>query len=554
MKKKNNKSKIYGFVISVVLFLITIISTFMIIKLNVLPFKYLLIFIIIGLVSLGIIYSIFRIKKKKSKLRIVLSVIATIFSIIYLIGFLYLNKTFNFFDKILSDNLSTENYIVVVNNSASISKIEDLKEKNIGFAYNEAYHLDKALETLKEKVNFNSKENEDYNTLLDNLYNNSIDALIIEKSYKDLLVNSEDSNYSDFDDKTKIIYEFEIKYETEDFEKAVDVLKNNFNVYISGIDTFGKISSVSRSDVNIVMSINPKTNQILLITIPRDFYVRLDGTTGYKDKLTHAGIYGVEKSVKTIENLLNIDINYYIKVNFTSLIKIVDSIGGVDVYSEYSFSGEKYTFTKGYNRMNGEQALEFSRTRKTVVGGDRTRGKNQEAVIAAIIKKICSPTIITNYTSILDSLSQTFTTNMTQDKITDLIKMQLNENKNWNINSTSLNGTDAYEYTYSYRHQKLYVMVPLQSSLDNATTLLNKLKNNEALDSSYIEASSVSETANKTKTEKKEEDTNIKEQTVQETNTEQADTNNQENNTELSNCTLVDGVCLEDYEEVVETN
>ena len=567
------KSKIYSFIISIVLFISMVTSTYLMIKLNVLPLKYLLIFILIGIISLLIIFGIFKIKKKKNKLRIFLSVLATILTLIYIVGFLYLNKTFNFFDKILSDNTNIENYIVVVNNNSNYSKIEDLKEKNIGFSYNAANHLDTAIETLNKKIKFNSKQIENYDKLLDSLYDESIDALLIEKSYKDLLANmNDDSKYKDFDSKTKVIYEFEIKYEIEEFEKNTDVLKDNFNIYISGIDTYGKISSVSRSDVNIVMSINPKTSQILLITIPRDFYVQLDGTTGYKDKLTHAGIYGIEKSVKTIENLLNIDINYYIKVNFTSLIKIVNSIGTIDAYSEYDFSGEKYTFKKGYNRMNGEQALEFSRTRKTVVGGDRTRGKNQEAVIAAIIKKICSPTIITNYNSILDSLSETFTTNMGQDKITDLIKFQLSENKNWNINSTSLNGTDAYEYTYSYKNQKLYVMVPIQKSIDNAKELILKVKNNEKLDSSYIESQTVNETSNKqvnSGTIKQEE---IKPAEDIENNQENIDSNNiEENNNQNTpvneetsiqtndpgqeeTCTLVDGTCMENYNEVVETN
>ena len=187
---------------------------------------------------------------------------------------------------------------------------------------------------------------------------------------------------TDFYSLVRSIYTFKIKINVKDVSKDVDVLNDTFNIYLSGIDTYGEISSVSRSDVNIILTINPKTHQILLTSIPRDTYVQLSGTTGYKDKLTHAGIHGVEKSISTIEEFLGIEINYYFKVNFTSVIDIVNTLGVVNVYSEYTFtSKDGYNYTKGYNYMNGAQALSFVRERYAFSEGDIQRGKNQQAMI-----------------------------------------------------------------------------------------------------------------------------------------------------------------------------
>ena len=266
-----------------------------------------------------------------------------------------------------------------------------------------------------------------------------------------------------------------------------------FNVLISGIDTAGDINSVSRSDVNIIMTVNPKNHEVLLTNIQRDMQVQLHGTTGIKDKLTHAGIYGVESSVGTIENLFDIDINYYVKANFTTVVSLIDAIGGIDVYNERSFTGHLYTyFPEGYVHLNGEQALEFARTRKTLPNGDNDRIKNQQAIIDGVIKKVTSPQIITKYTGIINSLSSSFRTNMSTDKITYLIKNQIDKMPKWNITSNVVTGSNGYEYTYSYQSQKLYVMIPNEDSIQQAKDLIKKTLNGEILDASYSDATNVS--------------------------------------------------------------
>ena len=221
-----------------------------------------------------------------------------------------------------------------------------------------------------------------------------------------------------------------------------------------------------------------------ITSIPRDYYVPLAGKNNAKDKLTHAGIYGIEESVSTIEQLLNIDINYYIKVNFSSLIKIVDAIGPIEVYSNYAFTtsaydenSEPYTFNKGLNILNGKQALAFSRERKSFAGGDRTRNENQEIILEAIIKKCLSPAILTKYNNLLNILSDSFITNLDDNDITKLIKKQLDSNSEWQITSYVLEGTDSYNFTYSYSGNKLYVMEPSQESVKEAQNRINNLLN-----------------------------------------------------------------------------
>lgn len=481
-KRKVKKFTIYISITAIILAWLALTNFFLIVKYDILPLKY-LIPVSIALIVVPGLLSIFMIRKKtKPKIKGVLSAFAILFIILLTTMLFYLNKTFNFISNLGESGYKIENYSVIVLTDSPYEKIEDIKDKNLGYYTPEASTPEEALKKLDEVISVNKNSVEDLDQLIASLYNGENEAIMFEESYRGIV---EETN-PDFSTKTKVIYTIEIKIKTEDITKNVNVNKDTFNIYISGIDTYGKISSVSRSDVNIIATINPSTHQILLTTIPRDYYVQLDGTTGYKDKLTHAGIYGIEKSIKTIENLLEIEINYYVKVNFSSLEKLINALDGVDVYSQEAFTGFTGTkFSKGLNRVNGEQALEFARTRKTVSGGDRTRGENQQALIQAIINKACSKEIITKYTSILNSLEGSFQTNMKTDEITEIIKRQISEMKPWNITSISLDGSDGREYTYSYKNQKLYVMIPNEETINNAKEKIKQVVNNEVLENSY---------------------------------------------------------------------
>jgi LCP family protein required for cell wall assembly len=291
----------------------------------------------------------------------------------------------------------------------------------------------------------------------------NISLATINSSY--LLLLSE--NYNEFYSSIKVIDTITIKVKKEISASKADITKP-FIIYVSGVDTYGNISTVSRSDVNILAVINPMTHKILLVTTPRDYYVQLHGTTGLKDKLTHAGIYGIDMSVKTMQDLYDINIDYYLRVNFSSLMNIVDAIGGVDVDSAYSFTAGGYSFSVGKNSLDGKKALAFSRERHSFEAGDRTRGENQQRVIEAIISKMNNPSTLLNYRNIVSSVENVIETNLSTDSINLLIKNQLNDMSKWSVESISVTGVGSHNSTYSMGSMQLYVMEPDIESLDNA--------------------------------------------------------------------------------------
>ena len=238
-----------------------------------------------------------------------------------------------------------------------------------------------------------------------------------------------------------------------------DVTQEYFTVYFSGIDRSGSINIRSRSDVNIVMTVNPVTKRILLVSIPRDAYVRIPGVSGNSyDKLTHAGLYGVKTSMRTLENVYGITLDYYVRVNFTSVERFVSLLGGVDVYSAYAFktSGGR-SFVKGMNHVNGNAALAFVRERKSLPGGDYQRGRNQMELIKAIINKIQTPAILKKFDKIMSTISGNVQTSLSMDQLASLVRMQLDSGASWSVETYAVSASGGYEYCYSYRGEKLWV-------------------------------------------------------------------------------------------------
>lgn len=254
--------------------------------------------------------------------------------------------------------------------------------------------------------------------------------------------------------------------------KQVDVVKP-FIVYISGIDSTENPGSKARSDVNILAVVNPEKNQILLVNTPRDYYVTLAGI-GARDKLTHAGLYGVEESMKTLSILYGVKVEYYLRINFTSLVDTVDALGGIEVASDYDFSADGFNFNTGTNHVDGKSALAFSRERHSFEGGDRVRGQNQQRVIEGIIKKSTSPEILANYHSALKSLEGGLLTNVDSHSIEQLVNTQLSKGKSWQVTSISVTGTDSQNITYSAGSQLLYVMEPDMASVQIARTEITR--------------------------------------------------------------------------------
>lgn len=464
MKKKKKNLNLLSKVFLIILNVIGILDLILIIKLNVLPWKYLIpVIIIFAMVLIFLSVLLTRRKKKKGTIYGVSSLVIILFVFIcyYLLG------TLGFLSNFGGNTYKEETYSVVVLKESNYETIKDLDNEDFGVIENSEEGQEKALKKIEKKINLNKIEYSDSGTLAHALLDKEVEAILISNAVLEMVYE----NILDFGDLTKVLHEESIKIEVENKANKIDVTEDFFNIYISGIDTYGSVNKTSRSDVNLIVSVNPKTNEVLITSIPRDYYVSLAGKTGLKDKLTHAGIYGVETSMETIANLLDTKIDYYVKVNFSSLINVVDTLGGIKVNSKYSFtSKDGYGYKKGINNLNGKEALSFVRERKAFgnMGGDRVRGENQQLVLKALIEKALTPSILMKYNSLLKSVDNSFITNIPEEYVTTLINKQLSSNVSWKIDTQNLDGGNGYEYTYSYQTQKLYVMIPDETSLTSA--------------------------------------------------------------------------------------
>ena len=473
-KKKLKKTTIISRIILIIYLIITLFMLGTVISMNVLPSKY-LIPILIGYGVLTILLGIFAWKNNfRNWIKIISDIIFTIIIVISSFALYYLNSTFNLLDNIKNKDYQIVDYYVLVLKDSEAQKLSDLDGHSLGIYETTDKTYKKALKKLEKKITIKEKSYETYLSEAEALIKKEVDSIFVSAVTMQMINES----IENFENDVRILDTISIKIESNVKVKDADVTKESFNIYISGNDIYGNILSVSRSDVNIIATVNPNTHKILLTTVPRDFYVQLHGTSGYRDKLTHAGVYGIDMSVSTMEDLLDLDINYYMRVNFTSLMKLVDAIGGVDVESDYSFrAANGMSFVKGINHMNGKQALAFSRERKAFSDGDRQRGKNQQKVIIAILNKtLSSTTLITSYTDILDSLGGSFQTNMPTSKIYNLVNMQLDKMPTWTFESISVNGTGKNEFTYTYPNQRLYVMEPDMNTVNEAISKIDAVE------------------------------------------------------------------------------
>lgn len=464
-KKKVKTSPIIKYFISSVIILSAV--TIGLIKfIDILPNKYfgflIAMFVIVDFALCALLLS------SKIVVRILGGLLSTCCIFILIIAIIYELNTIDFLKKIGKSEYSTLNYHVMVLKESEMNSIKDVSGEKITLIDE---YSDEVIKSLSKEINFTYDKCLLYTDLSDKLLKGQSSVIVIEDSALRIL---EDENPS-FITSTKTIHKFTIDIKQKEIKRKVNTKKTPFNVYISGIDTYGNINSVSRSDVNIIATVNPSTHKILLTSIPRDYYVPLYGKGEY-DKLTHSGIYGIDSSVGTIEGFLDIKINYYIKVNFTSLVKVVDTLNGIEVDSKFDFvSQDGYRFKKGINEMNGKEALSFSRERKALPQGDKSRGENHLAVLTAIINKASNKSVLTKYNSLLKSLKPSIVTNFTNSELTNFIKMQLDKNIKWDIEYVTLDGSDGFEYTYSYSKNKLYVMIPDEQSVNDAS---NKIKEN----------------------------------------------------------------------------
>lgn len=476
-KKNKGNNKKYINIISVAIFILLLLITLglfgIIISLDILPLKYLIpMLIIFTLIYLSIGKVVFS-KKIRIWVKIFIDIVCVVLIAICLFVYYYLNSTLHFMDKIKADGYQIENYYVLVDKNSSINTLKDVKK--IGIYDNDTENYKNALKSLKEELDYKKSEYNSYIDLVNDLFDNNVDAIFLSASYKDIVSEM----IENFENNITIIHTVKVKSKNKIDVSKINIKDEPFNIYISGIDIYGDINMVSRSDVNMIMTVNPKTHDILITSIPRDYYVQLHGTTGSRDKLTHAGLYGINMSIETIEDLLEENVDYYVRVNFTTLISLVDAIGGIDVYSDTSFrayTNQNCYFNTGIIHLDGVCALAYSRERMAYIDGDRHRVKNQQDVISAIISKaLSSKTLITKYTNILESMGNSFETNIPSESIYELINQQLNFMPNWNFDTYSLNGYDSENGTYTFGAQQLYVMEPNMSTVEEARNKIDMI-------------------------------------------------------------------------------
>ena len=460
-------------IISIISILLSTATVVLLILLNIIPTKYL--FMIIGILLVSNLISIFLVFRKNRFIKILGYIFISIICLCNIIGIYYIENTtklFNSINEVKEKNI----YYVVVKKDSEYKRIDDLKDKKIGTIKSDSNNYNKALKDIEKTIKINNKDYDNTLVMFNELLDNSIDSILISSSNYDIACE----NNENIKDNTKVLYEVSIEVIKEK-EKEYNNSKGTMNIIISGIDTNGDINNVSRSDVNIIVTVNPNTHEILLTNIPRDMEVQLHGTTGTTDKLTHAGIYGVDMTRMTLEDFLETDIEYYVRVNFDSVVEIVDKIGGVDIYNDKSFSIGKYYFKEGNIHLNGEQALAYSRDRMHQDSGDWSRGLHQMEIIKAIINKVSHSTeTLTNYNEIIKSLSKFIQTNIPDKEIKKYVKSQLNDMPQWSTYTYAVAGSGySYQETYSMPGMNLYVTHKDENSRAHASKVINGMLNGQ---------------------------------------------------------------------------
>lgn len=476
--------KFLGAGLTLVFLILSLVFTFILFRSGLLPISYVIATTLVLLSMTAFIFYLMYFSKKK--LFYILGLIFFCLSVIPLIyGTVAISRVKNTLETIATPNAEVTKVGIYVLKDDLAQNLTDLNDQTFGVLYElEETSTDKAVEMIKSesKITLTTTEYPGLTSLIDSLYNKESRAIILNTAYLDILEETE--GYTDVREKIREIAVFNIEEKLSYITKDA-AYDQPFTLYISGIDSRNGLVANSRSDVNILATINPNTKQILLVTTPRDFYVPLPNSNGANDKLTHAGIYGVENSMGTLSMLYGLDnLDYYFRISFEGTVAIVNALGGVTVTSSKDFSSSGYHFISGNNDIDGKAALVFARERYSFEDGDRQRGKNQTALVKAIISKASSPEILMNYSTLLTAMEGNFETNMPYSMISSLVSEQLKDGKSWEVLSYSVNGTGATEVPYSLG-LPAYVMIPDQSTVDTAKTAIEAVLNGEKISQPY---------------------------------------------------------------------
>lgn len=452
-----------------------------------------LIILMVVLIVLNAVSVIVQLPLRRNKAgKLIMGIVSLLLSGAMLYGVVAVNSVQSALSKIVGKMTETEITEVRVMNDNPATSMGDTKGYTFGYiADADTKNTQSILDEISKSFGtIKSKGYDSMTALADALYDDEVDAILINQGYVDLL--TEKDGYTDFRDQTRVLYTYTTTHEVDPIVPNTSITKEPFVVYCSGIDArTDDISAKSRSDVNILAVVNPTTKQILLVNTPRDYYLPL-ARNGEMDKLTHAGLYGIDESMKVLGNLYGVQADYYVRVNFAGLVKIVDALGGVDIESDANFSCvpmetpdgngdytyQKYSFTKGINHVNGSQALAFARERKAFADGDNRRGQHQMTVIKAIVNKACSSAVLTKYQELLKAASDAFITNMPYADISSLVQMQLGDMADWNITTYAVSGEGSTEYCYALG-DKAWVMIKDSSKVNTAKNMIQQVINGE---------------------------------------------------------------------------
>ena len=489
-RRRRRNDWIPGAVITIIVIMLSVVFMGLLAMTKMIPTIYMLIIGIVLAVIAAIIWLLVWHTRYTGRF-IGGTVLAVIMIAILAFGGFYINKTRSAISNISGETTEVTQMAVYVKNDDAADSVE----ATAGYTYGILSSLDRentdgAVAHLNSQfgTEVQTKEYAGLTELADGILNGEVNAMLLNSGY--LSVYEDMDGYTDFSTKIKEVGTVDVESTIQSAEESAPIepitTANGgkvYTIYLSGIDTRGEMTAKSRSDVNIIATVNTDTHEILLVSTPRDYFVPLSISGGAPDKLTHAGIYGIDVCMDTLGMLYDIDINYYFRINFGGFVKVIDALGGITVNSDYDFDSKNilgYHFNKGENYVNGEQALIFARERYAFQEGDRQRGKNQMEVIRGVVKKALSPEILTSYSSILSSLDGCFGTNITYEEIAQILQQQLTNGGDWTIVSYSVNGTGATEKPYSMS-QKAYVMVPDYNTVDKAKSLMEKVRNGEVV-------------------------------------------------------------------------
>lgn len=483
-KKKKNKRPISKFM-TIFMIVSLALLIFQIIKLNLLPAKLIVLVSLIMVILCLIILLILHFKAKKFLPRILAGFIALCMCMGLAYGNYFIFKTDNTFDVVtsLADSKATTTSIVALK-SSSIKKEKDLKGKKIGTILDmDKKPTKRMLDDLnKDNIKYTTKDYSNLDELMEAFYSGEVDAICLNEKYRDIL--HETQAYFTFQTDTRIVHQnvHYTKVEKNDnpSDPVNDISKDAFTILVSGNDSYGTLQdSNTRSDANLLLTVNPKTGTILMTSIPRDYYVELvcpdddpelACPEGSYDKLTHSGLMGVKSTEETIEKALGIKINYNVRINFSSVVNLVDALDGIDLdikkgeEVDIFYVNSQPGLSVGKHHVDGETALAFARERHAYLDGDNQRVRNQQKVFKAIFKRIISPKMITNYGKFMDAIAVAFDTNLSGDEISKFVKYELDNMPNWKIESYAIVAEPDYQFCYQ---SQSYASVVAQNDVMN---------------------------------------------------------------------------------------